>query len=110
QQLLRQAVVEGTQPIGLRHRTPLRVRDRYHGNGREGGEDRLVFGQIEPAVQGGQKRSRLPREQRERVIVEMEVQEIEFLVVAFLPDPFQHHYVQRVGIADGSVEAQRLRP
>ena len=40
----------------------------------------------------------------------MEVQEVEFLVVAFLPHPLQHHHVQRVGVADRSVEAQRLRP
>ena len=40
----------------------------------------------------------------------MEVQEVEFLVVALLPDALQHHHVQRVGIADRAVEAQRLRP
>ena len=48
--------------------------------------------------------------QRERIVVEMEVQEVEFLVVAFLPHALQHHHVQRVGIAHRSVEAQRLRP
>ena len=66
--------------------------------------------QIEPAVQRGQERRRLPGEQRERIIVEMEVQEVEFLVVAFLPHALQHHHVQRVGVADRAVEAQRLRP
>ncbi len=44
-------------------------------------------------MQGGQKRGRLPGEQRKRIIVEMEVQEVEFLVVALLPDAFQHHHV-----------------
>ena len=38
------------------------------------------------------------------------MQEVEFLVVTFLPHPFQHHHVQRVGVANGAVEAQRLRP
>ena len=38
------------------------------------------------------------------------MQKVELLIVAFLPDAFQHHHVQRIGIADGSVEAQRLRP
>ena len=56
------------------------------------------------------ERRRLPVEQRERIVVEMEVQEVELLVVAFLPHALQHHHVQRVGIADRSVEAQRLRP
>ena len=61
-------------------------------------------------MQGGQKRSWLPVEQRERVVVEMEVQKVEFLIVAFLSYAFQHHHMQRVGIANGSVEAQRLWP
>ncbi len=38
------------------------------------------------------------------------MQEVELLVVGLLPDAFQHHHVQRVGIADGAVEAQCLRP
>jgi len=45
-----------------------------------------------------------------RVVVEMEVQKVEFFIVAFLSYALQHHHMQRVGIADGSVEAQRLRP
>ena len=84
--------------------------DRNHGNVGEGREHRLVLGQIEPAVQRGQERGRLPGEQRERIVVEMEVQEVEFLVVTFLPDALQHHHMQRVGIANRSVEPQRLRP
>ena len=80
------------------------------GHFREGVEHRLVLGQVQPAVQRGQERRRLPVEQRERIVIEMEVEEVEFFVVTFLADPFQHHHVQRVGIADRSVEAQRLRP
>ncbi len=30
----------------------------------------------------------------------MEVQEVEFLFVTFLPHPLQHHHMQRIGIAD----------
>ena len=37
--------------------------------------------EIEPAMPGGQKRCRLPREQRERIIVEVKMQKIEFLIV-----------------------------
>ena len=40
----------------------------------------------------------------------MEVQKVEFLIVAFLSYALQHHHMQRVGIANGPVEAQRLRP
>ena len=35
----------------------------------------------------------------------MEVQEVEFLVVTFLPDALQHHHMERVGVANRSVEA-----
>ena len=50
----------------------------------------------------------LPRKQRERIVVEVEVQEIEF--VGALPDLLQHQHVQRVRIADRAVEPQRPRP
>src|SRR5947199_8850865 len=40
----------------------------------------------------------------------MEMQEVEFLVVTFAADPFEHDKVQRVWIAHGAVETQRLRP
>jgi hypothetical protein len=69
-----------------------------------------VLRQVEPAMQRGQERRRLPEEQRERIVVEMEVQEIELLVVTFPPDALKHHHVQCVGIADRSIEAQRLWP
>ncbi|OIQ64093.1 hypothetical protein GALL_543600 [mine drainage metagenome] len=110
QQVFRQAVVDGTNPVGPRHWTPLNIRNRNHGNRRESGEYRLVLGQIKPAVQGGHKRGRLAEEQRKRIVVEVEMQKVEFLIVALLPNAFQHHHMQRVGIADGSVEAERLRP
>src|SRR3979409_670467 len=69
-----------------------------------------MLGQIQPAVQGGQKRGWLPGEQREWKVVEMEVQKIELFIVALLPDAFQHHHVQRIRIADRSVETQSLGP
>src|SRR5262249_562736 len=50
----------------------------------------------------------LAREKRERVVVEMEMQEVE--VGGLLAYPFQHAHVQRVGVADGGVVAQRPRP
>jgi hypothetical protein len=103
-------MIDGTGPIGLRHRPALRVGNRNHGNVGECREHRLVLGKIEPAVQGGQERRRLPLEQRPRIVIQMEMQEVEFLVVAFAPDPLQHHHVKRVRIAHRAVEAQGLGP
>ena len=43
-------------------------------------EHRLMLGQVEPAVQGRDKRRRLSRQQRERVIVKVKVDDIKFAV------------------------------
>jgi hypothetical protein len=86
-------MMDGAQPIGLRHRPALRIGNRDHGHLREGVEHRLVLRQVESAVQRGQERRRLPVEQRERIIVEMEVQEVELFVVTFAADVFQHHHM-----------------
>ena len=64
--------------------------------------------QVEPAVQGSEKRRRLAREQREWVIVEVKVQDVELLRPS--ANALQHGHVQRVGVAHRAVEAQRLRP
>ena len=40
----------------------------------------------------------------------MKVEKVEFLVVTFLPHPLQHDNVQGVGVADCSIETQRLWP
>src|SRR5579859_1683643 len=61
-------------------------------------------------MQRGEKGRRLPVEQREWIIVEMEVQEVEFLIVTFLADALQHHHVQRIWVAYRAVKAQRLWP
>ena len=65
---------------------------------------------VEPSVKRREKRRRLPRKQRERIVVEMEMEEVEFLVVAFPADPFQHHHVQGVRIAHGAIEPQGFWP
>src|SRR4030081_2737763 len=66
--------------------------------------------EIEPAMQGGQKRCRLPREQRKRIIVEVKMQKVELFIVAFLSYAFQHHHMQGIGIPNRSVEAKGLGP
>ena len=110
QQVFRQAMMDGSQPVGLRNRPPLRIGDRDDGNFGESVEHRLMLGQIEAAMQRRQERRRLPVEQRERIVIEMEMQEVELLVVTFAADILQHHDMKRVGIAHGAVEAQGFRP
>src|SRR5579871_4100825 len=103
-------MVDRANPVRLRDWTPLRVRDRDYRDGRKSRKHWLVFGQIEPAVQRGYEWRRLTKKQREWIIVEMEMEEVEFLIVAFLPDAFQHDHVKCIGIADRSVKAQCSRP
>ncbi len=107
-QLLGQAVVDGLDPARLRQRPPLRIGDRDDRHGREGVEHRLVFGKIKPAMQRRDERRRLPREQREWIVIEVKVQKIE--VIRLAPHLLQHRHVQRVRIADGAVQSQRSRP
>ena len=74
-------------PARLRQRTPLRIRDRNHRQRGERVEHRLMLRQIEPAVQRRDERCRLAGEQRERIIIEMEVQEVELARPAAAPVP-----------------------
>src|SRR4051812_48978788 len=66
--------------------------------------------QIKPAMQRSQKGRRLTVEQGERIVVEVEMQEVEFLIVASLSNVFEHDHVQGVGIPHRSVQPQRFRP
>ena len=108
QEPLGQAVMHRAHPMRLRQRPPLRIGDRHHRHRVEGVEHRLMLGQIEPAVQRGHERRRLAREQRERIIVEMKMQDVE--IARALIDALQHHHVQPIGIAHRAVEPQRPRP
>src|SRR5581483_1024867 len=92
--------MDGAHPVCLRHWTPLRIRDRDHRDRGESRKHRLMFGQIEPAVQCRNERRRLTKKQREWIIVEMEMEEVELLIVALLPDSFQHDHVKRIRIAN----------
>ena len=66
--------------------------------------------QIETSMQGRHEWRGLSGKQRERVVIEMEVEEVELLVVTFLPHALQQHHVQRIGVAHGTVEAKCPRP
>src|SRR5215470_1701468 len=64
--------------------------------------------EVKPAMQSGHERDRLAGKQRKRIIVQMEMKEIEF--VRSPPHPLQHQHMQCVGISHRSVQAQRPRP
>src|SRR5580704_3072261 len=66
--------------------------------------------EIQPTVQCGQKGRRLPKKEREWIVVEVEVEKVELLVVTFLSDTLQHHHVKCIGVSDGSIKAQCSRP
>jgi hypothetical protein len=92
----------------MRHRLALRIGDRDHRDGREGREHRLMLRQVEASMQGRHERRGLPAKQRERVVVEMEMQEVE---VGRLPaDLLQHHHMQGTRVANGPIEPQRSGP
>ena len=67
-----------------------------------------MLGQIKAAVQSGGEWRRLPGKQGERIIVEMKMQKIE--LAGTLIDALEHQHVQRVGIADRTIEPQCTRP
>ena len=54
------------------------------------------------------ERRRLPRHQRKREVVEMKMHEIEFVGPPIYL--FDHHHMERIGVAHGAVEPQRARP
>src|SRR6185437_2526840 len=102
------AVMHSANPSGLRQGAPLGVGNRNHGNVREGMENRLMLGQVETAVQSRNEWRRLPREQRERVVVEVKVQDVE--VQRASTDKFEHRSVKRKRIADRPIVPQCARP
>src|SRR5262249_51955572 len=68
----------------------------------------LMLGQVEAAMQGRDEGGRLPRKQRKRVIVQVEMEDVE--MVGSAPDLLQHRHVQSHRIPHRTVEAKRPRP
>ena len=64
--------------------------------------------QIKPAVERGDERCRLPGKQREGIVVEMEVQQVE--IVGAAPNALEHGHVQRIWIEYRAIEPQGSRP
>ena len=108
EQMRGQAVVDRLDPAGLRHRPPLGIRNRYHRHRRKRCEHRLVLGQIEAAVQSRDEGRRLAREQRKRIVVQMEMHDVE--VVGLAPNLLQHRHVQSHRVPNRTVETQSARP
>ena len=98
----RQAMMHGGDEIGVRHGPSLGIGNRHHGHTAERGEQRLMFGQIQAPMQCGHERGSLARKEREGIIVEMKMQQIEFMRAAI--NMFQHRHVQGVLVADRAVE------
>ena len=81
--------------------------NRHHRRLREGGKDRLLLRQVEPAVERSYERGRLPQEQGEGQVIEVEMQDIE--LGRALPHSLQHHHMQGQRVEDLG-EAQRGGP
>ena len=104
---LRQPVIDRLRPVRPGHGLALRVGD---GDQRYAGMRPVVrpdLRQVEAPVQGRHEGRRLPREQREGPVIDVEMQDVE--LVGPLEDFLEHHERVRVGVADALVEADRAR-
>src|SRR5258707_15862501 len=73
----------------------------------KGREDHLALRQVEPAMERGDEWYRLTGKQRERIIIEMKVQQIK--IMSPLANSLDHGHMQRIGVADRAVQTQCLR-
>ena len=64
--------------------------------------------QVKSAMERGHKWCGLTGKQGERIVIEMEVQQIK--IVSALANSLEHGHVQCIWIADRAVQTQRLRP
>ncbi|CAM2163741.1 hypothetical protein BO443_120084 [Burkholderia orbicola] len=108
EQRVGQPVVHGAGPRSLRQRLALVVRDRHDRRIRERVEHRLQLRQVEAPVQRRHVRRVEARHQRERQVVEVEVQHVEF--VRDPGDLLEEPHMGRHRIADRRVEPQCARP
>jgi hypothetical protein len=101
-------MMDGLEPACLRQGPALGVGNRNDWHRGEIIEHRLVLRQVEAAMHGGDEGRGLAREHRERKIIEVEMQHVEF--GGTLSHLFQHGHMQRHRIAHRIVQAQRTRP
>ena len=100
-------MVNGAHPPGAGNGPPLGVRNRDHRDRGKGREDHLALRQVEPAMERGDEWYRLTGKQRERIIIEMKVQQIK--IMSPLANSLDHGHMQRIGVADRAVQTQCLR-
>ncbi|OIQ63792.1 hypothetical protein GALL_546660 [mine drainage metagenome] len=106
QQIGRHAVQHGSHPVQVRDRPALAVRNRNERRFQIGAVGFHEFRDIQPAVDRRQIRHVLAAEQRQREIIDMEMQDVEFILTAI--DQFHHTIISRDPILDAGIQAQRL--
>src|SRR6266545_1891559 len=100
--------MDGADPSGVRYGPPLSVGDRDHRDRGKCREDHLMLRQVKPAMERSDKGYGLTGKQGERIVIEMEVQQIK--IVSPLANSLEHRHVQCVWVADRAVQTQCLRP
>src|SRR6266702_8282013 len=100
--------MDRADPSGASNGPPLGVRNRDHWDRRKGREDSLMLWQVKSAMERGHKWYGMTGKQGERIVIEMEVQQIE--IVSPLANSLEHGDVQCIWVADRAVQTQCLRP
>ena len=59
-------------------------------------------------MERGDERGRLTGKQREWIVIEMKVQQIE--IMSLLANSLEHGHMQRIRVADRAIQTQCLRP
>src|SRR4029453_9799028 len=71
--------MDGADPSGVRYGPPLSVGDRDHRDRGKCREDHLMLRQVKPAMERSDKGYGLTGKQGERIVIEMEVQQIKIV-------------------------------
>ena len=102
----RETMIDRRRKVGVRHGQALRVGDGHQRHIVEAHIKRNQIGQILPAVQRGDGAVRDRPEQRKLELVDMEVQDVEF--IGALAHAIEHQHVVGNWIADAVFEPQRF--
>ena len=105
-QIPRQPVMDGGDEIRVRQRYPLRIGDRDQRHIAEPGIEGQAVAEILPSMQRGQGGDRLMPEDRKVKMIDVKMQHVE--LGGMRADLVEHQHVVGHGVADRSVEAQRL--
>ena len=105
QQMGGNAVIHGGHKVRVGDWLTLRVGDRHQRHLAEADIEWLEIVQILPAVQGGHRPLRYRPKQGKMKLIDVEVQDVEF--VRIFPHPVQHQHVIRDRVTHIVVESQR---